>query len=138
MKSRFLHTWVKGYCPLWRARGVLILSACVNNSWTLIFKIRIPPFWFFSHFPQINVGGDSHAFSFLKDAPLAFRPHSRCRVGCNSMLWNCDDFSVDTFSEMSVYSCCCCCCCCCCCWVLLSNKCDRLYVLVFSVIVYCL
>ena len=83
LKSRYAY-WIKGYRPLWRAHEVLIPSLCINNSWTLIFKIRRLSFFGFSNvFLQINIGGDSRAFSFLEDALLLFASPSRQRVGCN-------------------------------------------------------
>jgi len=36
-------------------------------------------------FSSNNIGGDSCTFSFLEDAPLAFHPHFRHRVGCDEL-----------------------------------------------------
>ena len=81
-----MHTRSKIVVPCDGRVGVLIPSLCVNNSWTLIFKMRRPLFGFSNIFPWINVSGDFHAFSFLENASLAFRPHSRRRIGCDTLL----------------------------------------------------
>ena len=79
------------FSSLVMVRGVLIPFPCVNNSQTLIFKIRIPlSFWFFQRFPQINVGGDSAHFlprrKTLWPIVKAFS-HSHQRVGCDSFVF---------------------------------------------------
>ena len=66
LKSCYAHS-IKGYRPLWWARGVLIPSPYVNNSWTLIFKIRILLFGFSNVFLQQT----------LVETPTCFLPRRR-------------------------------------------------------------
>ena len=64
--SWFAHS-IRGCRPLWRALRVLIPSPCVNNSRTLIFKIRRPSTFSILVFPTFSSNKHwwwLHAFFF--------------------------------------------------------------------------
>ena len=66
-------------------------SPCINDSQTLVFKIRKPStffhFGFFRCFPRINVGGDSMHFPSLEDAPSSPVSCPSRRAGCDTFLY---------------------------------------------------
>ena len=78
---------IKGRCLLRRTRGVLIPSPCVKQTpEPFILKVHRPAFWFFQHFPQINVVATPLVFSLVDKCfgpfILAFS-HPHRRVGCD-------------------------------------------------------
>jgi len=80
LKSWFAHS-IRGCRPLWWARGVLIPSPCVNDSWTLIFKICRPSTFSILVFPTFSSNKHwwrLHAFSFLE----------RCTLGLSERLFH--------------------------------------------------
>ena len=57
---------IKGYCPLWQTRGVLIPSPCVKTTLEPVtLKVRRHSFLVFLTFSSNKRWGRLHAFSFL-------------------------------------------------------------------------
>ena len=113
MKSRFAHS-IKGRCPLWRAREVLIPFLCVNNSWTILFKIRRPLLVFLTfslnkrwwRLPLVFSVGDECALL------IYFPSSSRRKAGCDKWQLHWGDVrelshlvSVQFFSWLFLYLC---------------------------------